>query len=112
MSRRILPRAVTCCVASLPTVFAPLAFAGFLHHTVRLEQIYPTMGAIPWSAGDAVVGPDVEYPFPGFEWDIADTEIRLAMPCIILQLCHPNYTPSPFNGWRISDLDGSVPSIV
>lgn len=90
------------------------AVAGLVGHTVALDQLYPTIDQVALSLGTATVGTGVEFSasLADYDWDIGDSGIDFNRSFTCFQPpCSLGYTPSSFNGFRLTFTGAGLPKI-
>lgn len=91
------------------------AHAGFIENRISLDQLYPDYDSVALSLGTAVVGSGIEFvqATADFDFDISNNQIRFTRDydCAPTADCSMSYATSAFNGYRISDTDGTLPKI-
>lgn len=83
--------------------------AGFSGHTLDADYLAPNSTIVFDSMSNQVVGAGVEWaniPIVAFSVDASDTAIRFFRTGSL------SFSPSPFNGLRFIDADGSIDDIV
>lgn len=96
---------------------APTAHAALTGATVVLDQIYPSADNVALQIGSATVGPGIEFSaaIADYDWDIASNGVVSFSHTFSCNTspCSLSYTPSSFNGFRLSfpDLNRSITGI-
>jgi hypothetical protein len=112
--KNAIPNTKFVCIALLlGSLHATLARAGFYGNEIRLEQVYPDLNSIPLTFSPVLAGPGVEFSqlATDYDWDVGDAEIEIVRNCNI-NLCDLNYTPSAFNGFKLSGSSRELQRIV
>lgn len=96
---------------------APTAQASLIGETVVLDQLYPNADDVALHIGSAIVGSGIEFPaaIADYDWDIAGNGVVSfghKFTCSTSS-CSLSYTPSSFNGFRLSfpDLNSEITGI-
>jgi hypothetical protein len=92
---------------------APTAHASLTGETVVLDQLYPSADDVALHIGSVAVGPGIEFSaaIADYDWDIASNGVVSFSNTFTCSTspCSLSYTPSSFNGFRLSFPDLNRP---